>query len=98
MSDRHVLPPYSLRMTADLRKKLEASANKIKRSLNGEIVARLEDSYQRELDFWIQTGATQPKERLEANSKLPESTQKAIAELESAKAKIELAIIALSKG
>lgn len=44
MSDRHALPPYSLRMTADLRAKLEASAAKIKRSLNAEIIARLEES------------------------------------------------------
>ena len=44
MSDRHALPPYSLRMTAELRAKLEASAAKIKRSLNAEIIARLEES------------------------------------------------------
>ncbi|WP_262925177.1 Arc family DNA-binding protein [Pseudomonas guariconensis] len=45
MSDRHVLPPYSLRMPADLREKLESSAKYAKRSLNAEIIARLEESY-----------------------------------------------------
>lgn len=42
MSDRHVLPPYSLRMPADLREQLETSSQKAKRSLNAEIVSRLE--------------------------------------------------------
>ncbi|MEA3233915.1 Arc family DNA-binding protein [Pseudomonas mosselii] len=46
MTDRHILPPYSLRMPADLREKLEASASDGKRSLNAEIVARLEASYE----------------------------------------------------
>ncbi len=45
MSDRHVLPPYSLRMPAELRDKLESSAKHAKRSLNAEIIARLEESY-----------------------------------------------------
>ena len=45
MTDRHVLPPYSLRMPADLREKLESSAKHAKRSLNAEIIARLEESY-----------------------------------------------------
>lgn len=45
MSDRHVLPPYSLRMTAELRQMLEESAGKTKRSLNAEIIARLEESF-----------------------------------------------------
>lgn len=48
MTDRHVLPPYSLRMTAELRDQLEASAGQAKRSLNAEIVARLEESFERE--------------------------------------------------
>lgn len=42
MSDRHVLPPYSLRMTAELREMLESAAKKKKRSLNAEIITRLE--------------------------------------------------------
>ncbi|MCX5511203.1 Arc family DNA-binding protein [Pseudomonas sp. BJa3] len=46
MTDRHILPPYSLRMPADLREKLESSASEGKRSLNAEIVARLEASYE----------------------------------------------------
>ncbi|CAE6906818.1 Arc domain-containing protein [Pseudomonas marincola] len=45
MSDRHALPPYSLRMTSELRQLLEESAKKTKRSLNAEIVARLEESF-----------------------------------------------------
>lgn len=45
MSDRHVLPPYSLRMTAELREMLEASAKRNKRSLNAEIIARLEQAF-----------------------------------------------------
>lgn len=45
MSDRHVLPPYSLRMPSELREMLELSAREAKRSLNAEIVARLEDSF-----------------------------------------------------
>ncbi|WP_224790488.1 Arc family DNA-binding protein [Pseudomonas fluorescens] len=48
MTDRHVLPPYSLRMTAELRDQLEASAGQAKRSLNAEIVARLEESFARD--------------------------------------------------
>lgn len=45
MSDRHVLPPYSLRMPEDLRGLLEAAAKQSKRSLNAEIVSRLEASF-----------------------------------------------------
>jgi predicted transcriptional regulator len=48
MSDRHALTPYSLRISAELRGRLEASARKIKRSLNAEIEARLEDSLNRD--------------------------------------------------
>lgn len=46
MSDRHVLPPYSLRMPVDIREKLEDSASQGKRSLNAEIVARLEETFE----------------------------------------------------
>ncbi|MFP5422649.1 MAG: Arc family DNA-binding protein [Gammaproteobacteria bacterium] len=46
MSDRHVLPPYSLRMPDDLRKQLEVASKQTKRSLNAEIVARLEASFE----------------------------------------------------
>lgn len=45
MTDRHVLPPYSLRMPALLRENLEASARHTKRSLNAEIIARLESTF-----------------------------------------------------
>lgn len=46
MSDRHVLPPYSLRMPAEIREKLEDAAIGGKRSLNAEIVARLEETFE----------------------------------------------------
>ena len=46
MTDRHMLPPYSLRIPDDLRAKLAASAKQSKRSLNAEITARLEESYE----------------------------------------------------
>lgn len=45
MSDRHILPPYSLRMPAELRDQLEEAAKTGKRSLNAEIVARLESTF-----------------------------------------------------
>lgn len=45
MSDRHVLPPYSLRMPEELRGLLEVAAKQSKRSLNAEIIARLEESF-----------------------------------------------------
>ena len=45
MSDRHTLPPYSLRMPSELRGLLEKSAKKSKRSLNAEIIARLEQTF-----------------------------------------------------
>lgn len=45
MTDRHVLPPYSLRMPADLREGLELAAKQSKRSLNAEIIARLESTF-----------------------------------------------------
>lgn len=41
MSDRHVFPPYSLRMPVPLREHLERVAGENHRSLNAEIVARL---------------------------------------------------------
>ncbi|MBG4448736.1 Arc family DNA-binding protein [Pseudomonas aeruginosa] len=41
MSDRHVFPPYSLRMPVTLREHLEKVAGENHRSLNAEIVARL---------------------------------------------------------
>lgn len=45
MTDRHVLPPYSLRMPEELRRSLELAAKQAKRSLNAEIVARLESTF-----------------------------------------------------
>jgi hypothetical protein len=44
MSDRHSFPPYSLRMPVELREHLESAAKQNHRSLNAEIVARLEAS------------------------------------------------------
>lgn len=42
MSDRHAVSPYPLRMPAELRASLEASAVEVGRSLHAEILARLE--------------------------------------------------------
>lgn len=44
MNDRHQTKPYPLRMGEDLRAKLEEKAKEMGRSLNAEIVARLEES------------------------------------------------------
>ena len=44
MSDRHAIPPYSLRMPQELRDRLESVAKGNHRSLNAEIIARLEES------------------------------------------------------
>lgn len=44
-------PPYPLRMPDDLRSRLEASAKQGSRSLNAEIVARLEQSLQHAADL-----------------------------------------------
>ena len=49
MSDRHQTKPYPLRMPDDLREKLKEVAQDNNRSLNAEIVARLQDSL--ELSF-----------------------------------------------
>lgn len=45
MSDRHALPPYSLRMPQELREQLDSAAKANRRSLNAEIVARLDESF-----------------------------------------------------
>lgn len=45
MSDRHALPPYSLRLPQQLRSKLQEAADCSRRSLNAEMVARLESSF-----------------------------------------------------
>ncbi|MDH0638190.1 Arc family DNA-binding protein [Pseudomonas sp. GD03860] len=45
MSDKKQQTAYPLRMPAELREKLEKSAFESKRSINAEIVARLEESY-----------------------------------------------------
>lgn len=44
MSDRHAIPPYSLRMPQELRDRLESVAKANHRSLNAEILARLEST------------------------------------------------------
>lgn len=44
MNDRHQTKPYPLRMGEDLRAKLEEKAKEMGRSLNAEIVSRLEAS------------------------------------------------------
>lgn len=48
MSDRHAVSPYPLRMPAELRAALEASAVGVGRSLHAEILARLEGALEAE--------------------------------------------------
>jgi hypothetical protein len=45
MNDRHQTKPYPLRMSDDLREKLAEAAKSSGRSLNAEVVKRLEDSF-----------------------------------------------------
>lgn len=44
-SDRHTISPYPIRMSAELRSRLEESAKKGARSLHAEIISRLEESF-----------------------------------------------------
>lgn len=46
MNDRPQITPYPLRLSADLRDRLEQTAQVAGRSLNAEIVARLQESYE----------------------------------------------------
>lgn len=50
MSDKHQTPSYPLRISAELRSRLEDSARENKRSLNAEISARLEESFLDDLE------------------------------------------------
>ncbi|MGA2493850.1 MAG: Arc family DNA-binding protein [Roseiarcus sp.] len=43
------IPPFGLRLTPDLKQRVEASARANSRSLNAEITARLEHSFRAEL-------------------------------------------------
>lgn len=45
MTDRHQTKPYSLRMPEKLRQALQKKAEQNHRSLNAEILARLEESF-----------------------------------------------------
>jgi hypothetical protein len=45
MSDRHQIKPYPLRMADELRQKIENASKESGRSLNAEIVQRLEESF-----------------------------------------------------
>lgn len=45
MTDRHQAPSYPLRMPAELRERLEEAAAETGRSMNAEIVARLQQSF-----------------------------------------------------
>ncbi len=80
MTDRHVLPPYSLRMTAELRDQLEASAGQAKRSLNAEIVARLEESFEREA---VVQPLSEHEAAMQVLAKMYQETQDKINELKS---------------
>ncbi|EJL6947036.1 Arc family DNA-binding protein [Vibrio cholerae] len=42
--------PFGLRMPPELKEKLEEEAKKNMRSLNAELVARLEESFERKVD------------------------------------------------
>lgn len=46
MSDRHQTTPYPLRMPEDLRAQLKQAAADSSRSMNAEIVARLQESFE----------------------------------------------------
>lgn len=58
------ITPFGLRMQPDLKARVEAAAKKSGRSLNAEIVARLEQAYPAPrpndglLDFWLQAIAS----------------------------------------
>ncbi|MEZ1423383.1 Arc family DNA-binding protein [Pseudomonas monteilii] len=69
MSDRHILPPYSLRLPQELRARLEKAAEISRRSLNAEMVARLEDS------FTPSPSITLPAMTLSASPDLIEATR-----------------------
>jgi len=45
MNDRHQTPSYPLRMPDELRRRLEEAAEESGRSVNAEIVARLQQSF-----------------------------------------------------
>lgn len=49
MNDRSQVTPYPLRLSVDLREKLEKTAQGAGRSLNAEIVARLQGSFEQNL-------------------------------------------------
>ncbi len=48
MNDRHKTVQYQLRMPSELREKVRVSAEKNDRSMNSELVLRLEQSFARE--------------------------------------------------
>jgi len=48
--------PFGLRMPQELKQTLTGMAERNKRSLNAEIVARLQDSITADRDYFIQTG------------------------------------------
>lgn len=74
MNDRHVLPPYSLRLPQELRARLEKAAEISRRSLNAEMVARLEDSF-------TSPGLTLPAMVLSASPDLIEATRQQLRSL-----------------
>ena len=48
MNDRHKTVQYQLRMPSELREKVRVSAEKNDRSMNSELVLRLEQSFAQE--------------------------------------------------
>ena len=78
--------PFGLRLQPDLKMLVEASAKRNKRSINAEIVARLEETFSAEIDSFALAKAKKTGRNLEA-----------IRGLEEAKARIDAAINALTQ-
>lgn len=56
MSDRHQTTPYPLRMPEELRAQLKQAAAESHRSMNAEIVARLQESFEKPAARLMQDG------------------------------------------
>jgi len=57
MTDRHQIAPYPVRLPPDLRAALEASASEAGRSLHGEVLLRLQRSFDASLTLDPQSSA-----------------------------------------
>lgn len=63
------IPPFGLRMQAELKDRIKAAAESNNRSMNSEIVARLEDSFQDQL--LLPPHALEPIERRAKELRVP---------------------------